>query len=146
MIGSPDHMKRALLERSVVLDAEDRDGLLAELRGARAWSRRSIPTGLVRVAYEGDTAQPLIGRIRTPLRVLRVHEPSLEEAYVELLARLGRRQHEHRHPSSRRRRRSRRGIRSGLAREANATFAIAWREILSAIRNPVSIAVTVLIP
>ena len=37
-------------------------------------------------------------------------------------------------------------IRSGLLREVNATFAIAWREILSAIRNPVSIAVTIIIP
>ena len=38
------------------------------------------------------------------------------------------------------------GIRSGMRREANATFAIAWREILSAIRNPVSIVFTVIIP
>ena len=37
-------------------------------------------------------------------------------------------------------------IRSGMLREANATFAIAWREILSAIRNPVSIVVTIIIP
>ena len=41
MIGSPDHMKRELLERSIVLDAVDRDGLLAELRRARAGARRS---------------------------------------------------------------------------------------------------------
>ena len=33
-----------------------------------------------------------------------------------------------------------------LAREVNATFAIAWREILRAIKSPVSIAVTVLFP
>ena len=33
-----------------------------------------------------------------------------------------------------------------MLREANATFAIAWREILSAIRNPVSIVFTVIIP
>jgi len=38
------------------------------------------------------------------------------------------------------------GIKSRMMREANATFAIAWREILSAIRNPVSIVVTVVIP
>jgi len=38
------------------------------------------------------------------------------------------------------------GIRSGPLREANATFAIAWREVLSAIRNPISIVVTVIIP
>ena len=85
MIGSPDHMKRELLERSIVLDAADRDGLLAELR-AMGLEPAIDPSGLVRVAYEGDTAQPLISRIRTPLSVLRVHEPSLEEAYVELLA------------------------------------------------------------
>jgi ABC-2 type transport system ATP-binding protein len=85
MIGSPDHMKRELLERSIVLDAADRDALLTELR-AMGLVPAIDPSGLVRVAYEGDTAQPLISRIRTPLSVLRVHEPSLEEAYVELLA------------------------------------------------------------
>ena len=85
MIGSPDHMKRELLERSIVLDSVDRDGLLAELRSL-GLEPAIDPTGLVRVAYDGDTAQPLISRIRTPLSVLRVHEPSLEEAYVELVA------------------------------------------------------------
>ena len=85
MIGSPDHMKRELLERSIVLDAADRDGLLAELHGL-GLTPEIDPTGLVRVAYDGDTAQSLISRIRTPLSVLRVHEPSLEEAYVELVA------------------------------------------------------------
>jgi ABC-2 type transport system ATP-binding protein len=43
------------------------------------------PGGLLRVPYETATAQELIARIRTPLSILRVHEPSLEEAYVELL-------------------------------------------------------------
>jgi ABC-2 type transport system permease protein len=38
------------------------------------------------------------------------------------------------------------GIRSSLAREANATFAIAWREILRAIKSPVSIVFTVIFP
>jgi len=34
----------------------------------------------------------------------------------------------------------------GLAREANATFAIAWREVLRAIKSPISIAFTVIFP
>ncbi|HEY3162753.1 MAG TPA: ABC transporter permease [Candidatus Limnocylindrales bacterium] len=38
------------------------------------------------------------------------------------------------------------GIRSRLAREANATFAIAWREILRAVKSPLSIAFTVIFP
>jgi ABC-2 type transport system ATP-binding protein len=84
MQGSPDDMKHRLLERSIVLDAHDRAGLLAELR-TLGLNPSIDPTGLVRVRYDGDTAQPLIGRITTPLSVLRVREPSLEEAYVELL-------------------------------------------------------------
>ncbi len=84
MIGSPDHLKRELLERSIVLDAPDRDALLAELASLGIPSRKE-PAGAIRIPYTGDTAQPLIARITTPLSVLRVHEPSLEEAYVELL-------------------------------------------------------------
>ena len=38
------------------------------------------------------------------------------------------------------------GIHGTMRREANATFAIAWREVMSAVRNPVSIVVTIIIP
>ncbi len=86
MIGSPDEMKRRLLERSIILDAADRPALLAELR-AHGLDHGVDPTGLVRVAYGEPTAHSIIARIRTPLSVLRVHDPSLEEAYVELLRR-----------------------------------------------------------
>jgi ABC-2 type transport system ATP-binding protein len=85
MIGSPDHMKRSLLERSIILDAFDRDGLVAELEGL-GLSPVVDPVGLLRIAYVDDTAQATIARIRTPLSVLRVHEPSLEEAYVQLVS------------------------------------------------------------
>jgi ABC-2 type transport system ATP-binding protein len=83
-IGTPDELKANLLERSIVLDAADRPALLAELRGLGA-SPTLDGGGLVRVAYRGTTAQSLIARLATPLSVLRVHDPSLEEAYVELL-------------------------------------------------------------
>ena len=39
-----------------------------------------------------------------------------------------------------------RGIRGRLAREANATFAIAWREVLRAVKSPSSLAFTVIFP
>ena len=35
--------------------------------------------------FEGKTPQSLIARIQTPLSVLRVSDPTLEEAYVALL-------------------------------------------------------------
>ena len=77
-------MKANLLERSIELDAVDRPALLAELT-ALGLQPVVQDTGLVRVAYEDSTAQSIIGRIATPLTTLRVHDPSLEEAYVELL-------------------------------------------------------------
>ncbi|HEX2756827.1 MAG TPA: ABC transporter ATP-binding protein [Candidatus Limnocylindrales bacterium] len=83
-MGTPDELKAELLERSIVLDAADRPALLAELRSLGI-SADLDELGLVRVAYEGPTAQHLIARLRTPLTVLRVHDPSLEDAYVELL-------------------------------------------------------------
>ncbi len=86
IIGTPNEMKRQLLERSVVLDADDRDGLVGELRG---FGLEPIidATGLIRITYDGVTPQPILSRIRTPLSVLRVHDPSLEDAYVALLRR-----------------------------------------------------------
>jgi ABC-2 type transport system ATP-binding protein len=85
MLGTPDEMKGRLLDRSIVLDADDRVGLIEEL-DALGLEPQVEPDGLLRVEYADRTAQSIIARIRTPLSVLRVHEPSLEEAYVELLA------------------------------------------------------------
>jgi ABC-2 type transport system ATP-binding protein len=88
VLGTPDELKRRLLDRSVLLDATDRDALVTELD--RLGQRHSIDdAGLIRVPYDDSTAQALIARISTPLTVLRVHEPSLEEAYVELLRQPG---------------------------------------------------------
>jgi ABC-2 type transport system ATP-binding protein len=84
MIGTPDEMKAALLERSILLDAADRPALVREL-DALGLAPFVGDDGLVRVRYDGSTAQGLIHRIATPLTVLKVHDPSLEEAYVELL-------------------------------------------------------------
>jgi ABC-2 type transport system ATP-binding protein len=84
MMGTPDELKSRLLERSIALDAADRPALIAELVG-KGLEPVDDPSGLVRVAYTDTTAQSIIAGIRTPLSVLRVHDPSLEEAYVELI-------------------------------------------------------------
>ena len=41
--------------------------------------------GGFRIPYSDATPQALINHIETPLSLLKVHEPSLEEAYVNLL-------------------------------------------------------------
>ncbi len=83
-LGTPDELKHRLLERAVVVDAEDRAALERELR-TLGLDPIADPDGRLRVVYASSTAQDVIGRIRTPLTSLRIHEPSLEEAYVALL-------------------------------------------------------------
>jgi ABC-2 type transport system ATP-binding protein len=84
VLGTPAQLKERLLGRFVLLDASDRPQLLRELQ-ALGLTAADDPSGLVRIAYDGATAQQVIGSIRTPLTTLRIHEPSLEEAYVALL-------------------------------------------------------------
>jgi ABC-2 type transport system ATP-binding protein len=82
--ATPDELKRRLLERSLVLDAEDRAALRSELTSIGLVPVEE-PAGGFRIEYRTPTAQDVIARIRTPLTVLRIREPSLEEAYIELL-------------------------------------------------------------
>ena len=84
IIGTPAELKHQLLDRSIVVDAVDRTALRIELR-ALGLDPVDEPDGRLRVTYDDGTAQGIIAALRTPLSVLRVHEPSLEEAYVELL-------------------------------------------------------------
>jgi ABC-2 type transport system ATP-binding protein len=84
-LETPAELKRQLLERVVLLDAADRDGLTAELSTLGAQVGLDEASGLLRVPFDGKTPQELIARIRTPLTALRVSDPSLEEAYVALL-------------------------------------------------------------
>ena len=83
---SPEEMKRSLLKQELILDAEDRTALTDEL------SALGLPftvNGRVVVPYK-ESAQDLIARLQTKLTVLRIHEPSLEDAYVEFINNMGR--------------------------------------------------------
>jgi len=79
--SSPEELKRKLLRHELILDAEDRTALTAELSGL------GVPftvNGRIAVPFQG-TAQDIISRLKTDLTVLRIHEPSLEDAYIEFL-------------------------------------------------------------
>ena len=82
--ATPDELKNRLLERTLMLDALDREALRSELVEL-GLAPQDDPGGELRVDYRTPTAQDVIARIRTPLTVLRIREPSLEEAYIELL-------------------------------------------------------------
>jgi ABC-2 type transport system ATP-binding protein len=86
MTGSPDEMKRSLLKRELILDADDRGRLINELSDMGQFHR--IDRHII-VPYQDMTAQEIIARLQTRLTVLKIQEPTLEDAYVEYLRRTG---------------------------------------------------------
>ena len=80
---TPQLMKQRLHDRYLMVDAVEPDRLKAEL------TQRGIPFsangGGVKIPYTEATPQALIAQLETPLSLLNVHEPSLEEAYVNLI-------------------------------------------------------------
>lgn len=85
---SPEEMKQNLLKRELFLDAADRTQLTSEL------TRLGLPftiNGSVVVPYQGS-AQPIISQLTTALTRLQIHEPTLEDAYIDFLSRTQRTQ------------------------------------------------------
>ena len=83
---SPEEMRRSLMRHELILDAEDRTALTNELK---ALGLPFAVNGRVTVPYT-ESAQEVIAKLKTRLTVLRIHEPSLEDAYVEFLNNSGR--------------------------------------------------------
>ncbi len=84
--GSPDEMKQSLLKQELILDAEDRGALIREISGMGLFHRID---GHIIVPYQDITPQEIIARLETKLTVLKIQEPSLEDAYIEYLMRTG---------------------------------------------------------
>jgi ABC-2 type transport system ATP-binding protein len=81
--GSPEEMKETLLRRELILDAADRMGLETELRSMGV--NYGIEKHIVVPTTGGVEAQKIISGLKTPLSYFNTHEPSLEDAYVELI-------------------------------------------------------------
>jgi ABC-2 type transport system ATP-binding protein len=77
----PQELKKSLMRHELVLDSDDRTALTNELS---ALGREFTLNGRIVVPYK-DSAQELISRIKTKLTVLKIHEPSLEDAYIEFI-------------------------------------------------------------
>src|SRR5688572_4694415 len=81
--GRPDEIKARLVENYVLVDAADRPALTAEL--ARLGARYS-GAGPLRVEVDGQSVHALLRSIETPLTLVKTHTPSLEEAYLDVIA------------------------------------------------------------
>lgn len=83
MTGTPDQLKERLVEKYMYINADDQSALKFELSRLGA-SFLETSHGL-KVAYKDSTPQHLIAGLTIPLTKLDVHQPSLEDAYLDLI-------------------------------------------------------------
>lgn len=83
--GTPTQVKAELVNEYVVIDAEDRAALRAEL------ARLRLPfteTPRFVLSLGADAIHATLRRIETPLTFVQTHTPTLEDAYVEMVEEL----------------------------------------------------------
>ena len=83
-LGTPERIKADLLTASVLLDADDRPRLRAELTARGVPFTEPAP---FRVELDGRDIHPLLKAIETPLTLVRTHAPTLEDAYLAIIGR-----------------------------------------------------------
>ena len=84
--GTPEEMKSSLLKQELILDAENREQLVNELIGLGLSCQ--VDSHII-VPFQEVSVQEIIARLQSRLTVLKIQEPSLEDAYVEYLIRTG---------------------------------------------------------
>jgi ABC-2 type transport system ATP-binding protein len=82
-LGTPQEVKAQLLEEALIIDATDRDGLREELRRLNL---RFKEDGVFEVGLQGRGAHEVVSQLTTPLSLLRTKSPTLEDAYLRILA------------------------------------------------------------
>lgn len=81
--GTPAEIKKDLVEEYLLLDAENRDELKTEISRL---GFKFLEDKLVKIPIEeGMNAQEIIKSIQIPLTVLKMHAPTLEEAYLDIV-------------------------------------------------------------
>jgi ABC-2 type transport system ATP-binding protein len=82
-LGTPAEVKSQLLEEHLVIDAEDRHALRRELLSLGVPFRENRH---FEVRLQGRAAHEVVRSLGTPLSLLRTHQPTLEDAYLRILA------------------------------------------------------------
>jgi ABC-2 type transport system ATP-binding protein len=80
--GTPSHIKADLIQNYLLIDADDRSRLRAEITQL---GLRFAETPQFRIELDGRSMQQIIKSIDTPLTVVKTHTPSLEDAYLAIV-------------------------------------------------------------
>jgi ABC-2 type transport system ATP-binding protein len=82
-LGTPDLIKEKLLTSYVLMDSDDRLKLRMELE-SKGFNFEMVDDAF-RIYLNGKTAQEIIKMTDTPLTELKIHSPTLEEAYLSVV-------------------------------------------------------------
>lgn len=80
--GTPDEVKGHLVENYLLVDADNHDALRHELQQRRI---RFIETPLFKIELNGDSPHKILKLIDTPLTTVRIHTPTVEDAYLAII-------------------------------------------------------------
>lgn len=81
-LSTPSAIKAELLHDYIILDAQDRESLKAELT-KKQLSFTSNPE--IQIEVGKRSVQQIIDSIKTPLTAVHTHSPTLEDAYLEII-------------------------------------------------------------
>ena len=84
--GTPTQIKAELIEEYLLIDAENRAALRAELT-QHALSFTELPP--FKVLIEGRSIHQTLKSIETPLTLVETHTPTLEDVYLEIIGEKG---------------------------------------------------------
>ncbi|OGM75358.1 ABC transporter ATP-binding protein [Candidatus Woesebacteria bacterium RIFOXYB1_FULL_38_16] len=80
--GTPNEIKDVLVEKYLMVDAENREKLLLELTKKKI---RFSVNKHIRIKLSKQSPQEVINQIKTKLSLLQIYNPSLEEAYIRII-------------------------------------------------------------
>lgn len=80
--GTPEQIKRSLIEDYLIVKPENREKLILELEGKKV---KFATDGEFKIFINHKEIQPFIKKLDSKLINIRIHSPSLEEAYLEII-------------------------------------------------------------
>jgi ABC-2 type transport system ATP-binding protein len=81
-LGTPDELKNKWVHELLLVDAKDRKKLKKELDSLNMKYKED---GCIEIQMKDENAQKVIQSIKTPLTYLHINNPTLEEAYLEIV-------------------------------------------------------------
>ena len=81
--GTPEAMKDLMTDSYLLVDAEDRATLKANLASL---DPEVTENGSLKIMFSERTPQNVLSQITVPLSLMHTHMPSLEEAYIDLVS------------------------------------------------------------